>query len=233
MLFQEEQRIGREINCVRTGESWYMADDGRGGVERELRLRWLRVCRGVLRPPAVHPSSCWTQAWGGQEYPCPVSRFSGSLDERSGEQVDCDSHQLVSGEMQGSLLPFPAQKQFFMLFLPVVLLKLKMQTHLQLCGTIEEDVKDLKDVHDVSREKVPAHVLFCFSNVLTCCVNCHLCWWGFGLSRSQNYASCLQVAYNYPSCLQGYFVFLSCKSPFKSLNGFPGAAIKSTPNLVA
>ena len=30
-------------------------------------------------------------------------------------------------------------------------------------------------------EKVPAHVLFRFSNVLTCCVRCHLCWWGFGL----------------------------------------------------
>ena len=40
MLFQEEKRIGREMNCVRTGESWYLADDGRGGVERELRLRW-------------------------------------------------------------------------------------------------------------------------------------------------------------------------------------------------
>ena len=59
-----------------------------------------------------------------------MSRFSGSLDLRSREQVDCDSHQLVSGEMQGSLLPFPTQKQVFMLFLPLVLLKLKVQTHL-------------------------------------------------------------------------------------------------------
>ena len=149
MLFQEEWRIGREISCVRTGASWYMADDGTGGVERELRLRWLRVCRGVLRPPSVRPSSCWTRAQGGEEYPCPVSRFLVSLDGRRREQVDCDSHQLVSGEMQGSLLPFPAQKQVFVLFLPVVLLKLQVQTHVSLCGMIDEDVEDLKAVHDV------------------------------------------------------------------------------------
>ena len=123
MLFQEEWRIGRERSCVRTGKSWYMADDGRGGVERELSLWWLRVYRGLLSPPSVHPSSCWTWAHGGEEYPCPVSRFSVSLDGRRREQVDCDSHQLVSGEMQGSLLPFPAQKQVFMLFFPVLLLR--------------------------------------------------------------------------------------------------------------
>lgn len=149
MLFQEEWRIGREISCVRTGKSWYMADDGTGGMERELRLQWLRVCRGLLRQLSVRPSSCWTQAQGREDYPHPVSRFSVNLDGRRREQVDCDSHQLVSGEMQGSLLPFPAQKQVFMLFLPVILLKLKVQTHVSLCGMIDEDVEDLKAVHDV------------------------------------------------------------------------------------
>ena len=72
-----------------------------------------------------------------------------NLDGRRRVQVDCDSHQLVSGEMQGSLLPFPAQKQVFMLFLPVILLNLKVQTHVSLCGMIDEDVEDLKAVHDV------------------------------------------------------------------------------------
>ena len=44
---------------------------------------------------------------------------------------------------------FSAQKQVFVLFLPVVLLKLKVQTHVSLCGMIDEDVEDLKAVHDV------------------------------------------------------------------------------------
>ena len=58
VLFQEKSRIGRGLSCVRTDEIPYLADDGRGGVKRELRLWWLRVCRGVLRPPSVNPASC-------------------------------------------------------------------------------------------------------------------------------------------------------------------------------
>ena len=55
MLLQEERRIGRGMNCGSTGESWYPADDGRGAVERELRLQWLKACRGVLRPLSIPP----------------------------------------------------------------------------------------------------------------------------------------------------------------------------------
>ena len=64
MLFQEEKKIKRDVNCVRTGESWYLADDGRGGMERELRLQWLKACKRVLRPLSVHPASWCTWAEG-------------------------------------------------------------------------------------------------------------------------------------------------------------------------
>ena len=57
MLFQGEKRIGREMNCFRTDESWYLADNVGDGVERELRLWWLKTCQRVLRPPSVHPAS--------------------------------------------------------------------------------------------------------------------------------------------------------------------------------
>ena len=60
--------VGREMNCVRTGESWYLADDG--GGERELRLRWLKTGKRVLRPLSVHSASWWTQALGGWESLC-------------------------------------------------------------------------------------------------------------------------------------------------------------------
>ena len=65
MLFQEEKRIRRDVNCVRTGESWYLADHGSGGAERELRLWWFKVCKCVLRPPSIHSASWWTWVQGG------------------------------------------------------------------------------------------------------------------------------------------------------------------------
>ena len=64
-----------EISCVRTGESWYLTDNGRGDVGRKLRLWWLRVCRGVLRPLSIHPASCWTRAQSGLELLCLVLGF--------------------------------------------------------------------------------------------------------------------------------------------------------------
>ena len=64
MLFQEERKIVRGVSYGKTDKVWYVADDGRGGMERELRLWWLRACRGVLRPLSVHPASCWTWAQG-------------------------------------------------------------------------------------------------------------------------------------------------------------------------
>ena len=33
MLFQEKRKFERWMSCGRTDKSWYMADDGRGGVE--------------------------------------------------------------------------------------------------------------------------------------------------------------------------------------------------------
>ena len=38
MLLQEKRRIGRRMSCGRTDKSCYVTDDGRGDVERELRL---------------------------------------------------------------------------------------------------------------------------------------------------------------------------------------------------
>ena len=58
-MFQEERRSGREMNCLRTGESWYMADDGRDGVERtqaavvESVEESLDHCPSIL-PPSGH-----------------------------------------------------------------------------------------------------------------------------------------------------------------------------------
>ena len=66
-MFVEERRIGKEMSFGRTDESCYVADDGRVGVERGLRLQWLRAFREVLRPLSVHLASYWTQVWCGQK----------------------------------------------------------------------------------------------------------------------------------------------------------------------
>lgn len=48
------------MSCGRIDKSCYMTDDGRGDVERELRLWWLRACRESSEhhpsnlPPAGH-----------------------------------------------------------------------------------------------------------------------------------------------------------------------------------
>lgn len=52
--------------------NWYLADYGRGGVEIELGLWWLRVCRGpqtAVRPPL---SPAGLGLGGGEEEPCPA-----------------------------------------------------------------------------------------------------------------------------------------------------------------
>ena len=67
-MFREERIIGKEMSSGRKDESCYVADDGRVGVERGLRLQWLRAFREVLRPLSVHLASCWTRVWCGQKY---------------------------------------------------------------------------------------------------------------------------------------------------------------------
>ena len=110
-----EKSIVRGMSYVRTGESWYLADYGRGGVERELGLRWLRVYRGVLRPPSVHPVSCWTWAWSGEEEPCPALGCQWVCMRGEGNKWMASPTSWSLREMQGSrCLSFPAQKQVFM-----------------------------------------------------------------------------------------------------------------------
>ena len=127
MLLQEKRKIGRWMSCGRRDKSCYMTDNGRGDVERELRLWWLRACRGVLRPPSIHPAPCWTRARGQGGVAAPHVRFSVSLDERRRKQEDLISWLLVFERNARVLLCFSCTEAgFHYQFLPIVLWKRKI-----------------------------------------------------------------------------------------------------------
>ena len=62
-----EKSIGRGMSCIRTGESWYLADDG-GGRENSGCGHWKHA--NVSSDHSVHPASWWTQALGEWESLC-------------------------------------------------------------------------------------------------------------------------------------------------------------------
>ena len=133
-----EKSIGRGMSCVRTGESWYLADYGGGGVERELGLQWLRVCRGVLRPLSSHPVSCWTQAQVGEEEPCPALGSQWACMRGGGNKWMASPTSWSLREMQGSwCLSFLVQKQVFMFsFYQLFFCSRRSQSHLWFGGMI-------------------------------------------------------------------------------------------------
>lgn len=184
----------QRASCVRTGESWYMADDGRGVAERELSLWWLRVCRGLLSPPS-RPFflPCWTWAQGGRR-PGSGSRFSMNLDGRRRNKwiVTPTSWSL---ERCKDLSSFSCTEQVFALFFPVLLLKLKGANTFVALWHDRWGCQGLKGC-SWCLEDMSCSWWSVFQTSLHV-VSCHLCWWGFSLPLGLRitHPSCLEVAY--------------------------------------